>query len=547
MNFEQAGVLDFTPDGDIPLAMLDEVLGFIDRVRGLASQDAEGKGPNRSLAQFITQVRALVKPWGSPGWARGDMRAEWLLVEPGAPSLLQQVKDRMWSGPGPNEVQVLSPFFDSGPALTRTVGALHELMGAYGEREVVFQVAGTESPDGEYQLEAPEGLRDSGKRGLQHLFAVVRPHDENGEPRPLHAKSLWLQRESRAVHTVGSSNFTSPGMGLGAGPVNVEANLAYLLTPASNKDHWKSCEASTPPFKELDLETDEVRFLKEPKDQTSDPSEYAPLPAGFGSAQFRPAAMGGDVLLVVHEGVPVDFHVESLGGATLLTHAQWQGGGCEAKTTLDWKDPRPPACLVVRWTGVKGDPRKGLWVVNVTDTSELAPPSELQSLTLDELLEVLTSARPLHLAMAGVLARREAVERSDAPIVDPHKKVDVRNFLLQRVRLLSRALEGMRERLERPAPTREALAWRLFGPLGPVELARKLAAKEGDGAAFMIAEVALTLKQANLRAIQEYLGGDIVQKHLADAIAQLQRMAAEHPASANLKEYVAACFEEAQR
>ncbi|MFM7230789.1 MAG: phospholipase D family protein, partial [bacterium] len=53
MNFEQAGVLDFTPDGDIPLAMLHDVLGFLDRIRVLASQDAEGKGPNRSLAEFI--------------------------------------------------------------------------------------------------------------------------------------------------------------------------------------------------------------------------------------------------------------------------------------------------------------------------------------------------------------------------------------------------------------------------------------------------------------------------------------------------------------
>ena len=290
MNFEQAGVLDFVPEGDIPLAMLTEVLDFLGRVRGLAAPDAVEQGPHRSLGQFLAQVRSQVKSWSGRPWGRGDVRAEWLFVEPGAASVFQQVQERMWSGPGPDQVQVLSPFFDRGAALPRTLDALHGFMGTYREREVLFQVAGTELPGGEYELNAPEGLRESGKRGLMHKFALVCPQDENGEPRPLHAKSLWLQREDRAVHTVGSSNFTSPGLGLGPGPINVEANLAYVLTSATSRSAWSQCDAATPKHELLDLGEDELRFLQEPLDHTPEPNEYSPLPASFGSALFEPHA-----------------------------------------------------------------------------------------------------------------------------------------------------------------------------------------------------------------------------------------------------------------
>ena len=131
--------------------------------------------------------------------------------------------------------------------------------------------------------------------------------------------------------------------------------------------------------------------------------------------------------------------------------------------------------------------------------------------------------------------------------MDPHKKVDVRNFLLQRVRLVSRALEGMRERLERPAFTLDALEWRLKGPIGPIALAERLAAQEGEGAAFMIAEVALTLRHADTKALEASLGRSVVKAAFRDAIEHLARMAAKKPAPSNLSSYVSECFEEARR
>ena len=62
------------------------------------------------------------------------------------------------------------------------------------------------------------------------------------------------------------------------------------------------------------------------------------------------------------------------------------------------------------------------------------------------------------------------------------------------MRRVAQALEGMRERLQQPVAFLDALRWRLRGPIGPIALAKRLAAEDPEGAAFMIAEVATTLR-----------------------------------------------------
>ena len=84
-------------------------------------------------------------------------------------------------------------------------------------------------------------------------------------------------------------------------------------------------------------------------------------------------------------------------------------------------------------------------------------------------------------------------------VIDPHAKLDTSTFLLRRMRRVAAALEGLRARLERPAHHLDALRWRLHGPVGPVQLARRLAEneREKEGAGFLIAEVALTVRRVN--------------------------------------------------
>jgi hypothetical protein len=113
------------------------------------------------------------------------------------------------------------------------------------------------------------------------------------------------------------------------------------------------------------------------------------------------------------------------------------------------------------------------------------------------------------------------------------------------MRRLARALEGLRERLERPASSRDALHWRLFGPFGPVALATLLREESGTGHPFFIAEIASTLRDI------QWQWADVIDPLTAKAEVtraddRLRELALNDPGSmaSNLNEYVAAQFPE---
>ena len=176
--------------------------------------------------------------------------------------------------------------------------------------------------------------------------------------------------------------------------------------------------------------------------------------------------------------------------------------------------------------------------------SSLPPPDELGSLSLAELIEILTSARPLHELVLRILHRRENKSKTgtDAEI-DPHKKVDTSQFLLRRMRRVAQALEGMRERLQQPVASMEALRWRLRGPIGPVALAKRLAAEDPDGAAFMIAEVATTLHGVAWQPLGSLCFGAIGPE-MSEILRSLQGLALLAPAPPSLATYVTTSFQE---
>src|SRR5690242_5261921 len=109
-------------------------------------------------------------------------------------------------------------------------------------------------------------------------------------------------------------------------------------------------------------------------------------------------------------------------------------GGEAGGGEIEWKAERPPSGLWVQWPAV------GLWSwwpVEVLSPPALLPPEELRNLPLDILIRVLTSAQPLHRILAAEIRRKHDVNvRSPEGnvITDPHKKIDVSGFLLQRSR-----------------------------------------------------------------------------------------------------------------
>ena len=107
--------------------------------------------------------------------------------------------------------------------------------------------------------------------------------------RRLHAKCLWVQNEKWALYQVGSSNFTTSGLGLGKVP-NLEANLAYTVCFKRNA---KASRALAQAWLDSEDAPADSHFLRERLDDSEDApgaTEILLLPE-FGEATF---SLGSD-------------------------------------------------------------------------------------------------------------------------------------------------------------------------------------------------------------------------------------------------------------
>jgi hypothetical protein len=111
------------------------------------------------------------------------------------------------------------------------------------------------------------------------------------------------------------------------------------------------------------------------------------------------------------------------------------------------------------------------------------------------------------------------------------------------MRRVAQALEGMRERLQQPVASVEALRWRLRGPIGPIALAKRLAAEDPEGAAFMIAEVAATLRGVAWQPLGA-LRKSAIGPEVSEILRALHELALQAPAPSSLAAYVTTSFQE---
>jgi len=547
-NYEQVGVLDFSAESDagppLPLDLLRDVVAFLRRVASMGS--TLDVGPAARLEGFLAALQRQIRDWPDAGWPAVSPRVALLPVLPGRQNLFQQLGEA-WGTPGPSDAEVISPFFDPGDRARATADALLQVMATNGQRSIAFVAPGRSLPRGVIELSVPKSLAEPRAPRLAHEFwwvNEVEMVDDDQRSRPLHAKALWLRRDARAALLVGSSNFTAAGTGLAPGHSNVEANLLYLM-PDADSEFAKCAYEALPPALPADPEGEQVRFV-DPTDTATPDAPSTALPTAFGLALFEPQPTGGTLLLHLDAGAPAGFRVLSDVGKELLREAAWETAGRPPVTEIPWPEDRPPSFLVVQWSDDDARPHEGYWPVNVTDPAKLPPPAELRNLSLAELLTILTSARPLHEILGRVV--RGPVGRSGAhgaepvPELDPHRKVDTRGFLLQRMRRVGRALEGLRDRLSRPVHSLDGLRWRLFGPIGPLVLAEKLVAEDKASGAFMTAEVALALADIDWRPAERALGREPVRAVLAEVLEQLHAMSRREEVPERLRGYVDRAF-----
>lgn len=545
-NQEMVAVLDFSKDSGLPGSLLEGCVAFLRRVARLTPGSAQKEdGPHKTLDEFLRMIskRATVIPTAAPAEAHCELVALIPDAEQRKLSVLDQLK-AMWHGSAPNDAWILSPFFDEEGRAAETARGLADILTTRGGRRITFLSRGRKTPDGTIQIDAPDALKKTSHPSLEHGFGYVSedvPIEKDRVLRPLHAKAIWLGRDDTVLHMLGSSNFTAAGLGLHPNH-NIELNVAYLLRSA-NTALGRMHEKSWPAFEPVE-DPDDAQFLGGAVHSEPDGAKGEGLPYAFGQALYRGPKAEARLELEISSKAPRKFQVRSRTAEIVIDSEIWRGAGEPTLVHVPWRDARPPSALEVQWEDEDEQTRKGFWIVNAADASALPSPEELADLTLDELLEVLTSARPMHEMVSRILDRRDQRSAQGAEAeIDPHRKVDTSNFLLRRMRRLAHALEGLRERLEQPVSSVDALRWRLRGPLGVLALAERLAKEEGGGASFMITEVAVTLRNVAWRAIGD-LNTQRITLEVKAVVEELRQTAQSQKSTPALVDYVREAFQE---
>ena len=544
-NYESVACLDFSAEAGAPLPIARDCLQFLAGLAEWAPGAPESIGPRSQLIAFLGRVRQHIRGWPENESGRGQPRPALIPLLPRETGRPEKVTDQLsglWQGSLPDSATIVSPFFDqTESALDLVYQHFAPLITTRGDRSITFRCVGDQRPDQTIEAAIPRPLFEHSEKHsrTRHVLELVAPRTEGEEAvvRPLHSKAIVLEGVGSSLFMLGSSNFTVKGLGLDTRP-NAELNLAYVVPAAASK-FFDACLAALPPAEVVDNPQD-VSFLEIPGDSGADDATNVLLPAGFDEALFEPRGSGGLLhLRLVAAEVPQHFRIHAPGGQLVVSNASWDRS---SSTVVQYEIDRPVSSLTVQWQLADGAWVSAVWVVNVTELGLLPPPSELAQLNLEDLIAILTSARPVHWLLAERLAARDDDSKpTNIEAIDPHQKVDTSRFLMRRMRQLARALEGLRNRLEWPVATADGWRWRLQGPFGPLALAKAILSEGEAGAPFFIAEIASTLRQLHWQPGSTISPAERNQL-VAETLRELRTLALQEPNGmpANLRAYVTA-------
>jgi len=552
-NLEIFAVLDYSNGSSAPLDCLRETIGFLrDTLDQTAMTDGNPAGA-RSL-ELLDRVSAESRKWGTTGRGRAPVRTNVIFSGPGRKSVLEQISDLWPHQQPPINAWITSPFYDTGPS-NLPAKRLWERLRQRGDASLTFNVRAEKIPGEKkaIKLFAPHALKDAqpgGRAGrLETKFNAVFEYsedagNESGEYRPLHLKSIWLENDFVTGYLVGSSNFTTKGLGLTKGR-NIEANLFFTT---SNNSAYRKLESAYLDGEEIGPKAD-IRWTEEIDETEAGEADLLPLPTGFKTAVYRwDPENGSSLILQLGQALPdewtirLDQHKDDL-----TSSGAWKAQGAPSELIIKLTEAVPPAGLEVTWVGAKG---LAWWPVVVQSGSSLPPPDELKLLSLDDLVNILSSARPLHQILRRLRRKQGGkTQGNGSQAADFHKRVDMSNYLLQRTRRLSWAFRAIREKLERPIATRDTLAWRLYGPVGVQALATAIskAAKSPDERSFLFAELALELGRIRPAEERGYLPAAEVVAEIRNLMKVLEGQAGKDSPSGipSIQGYVRSAFREA--
>ena len=555
-NQEIYGVVDFHEGSQAPRQFLDDMISFLRHAASYAFGGADKTSPAIDRWNgFLDGASEMSRGWGDPNEVKGKkrIRIHAVLTGPEHPDAFEQVM-RFWpEGTAPINAYVTSPFFDPAGGVNQPAQALWGKLRQRGEASVSFNLIADQDPNESLiVLRAPKELLDAEpvrEAAITYLcWLGEKDEEKDGVFRPLHLKSIWFEGNEWDAYLIGSGNFTSNGMGLSKSS-NLEANILYIVNRNDNPHAAAALERSCPEGalieKSLEIKWKPIEGQGEDE---ADPDSI-PLPATFGAAVFLSKGNRNYIQLEFIGEPPSGWQVlwMSKEEQPVFDERMWQAQQNPAKVQLEWSYDMAPSGFEVAWNEGKGH---AWWPVNVDRSGSLPPPDELKDLPLDLLINVLTSARPLHQVLKNWIMRKGRGENParKSDVSDPHKRVDTSAFLLQKTYRVTAALWGLRQRLERPAMSIDAMEWRLRGPVGvtTVQNAILKEAQSTDEQVFLLTELSLELSRAKPKTAPGCLGIETtkgqIQGMLTELKAQVMEKLKDSPQA--LKDYVRSAFSE---
>jgi len=552
-NREIFGVLDFLPGTEAPVPA---GIAVMDLLQSLLEQTIHQKGKSapaqeRALA-VLAQARNFVQSIDvdtSRTHRKRSLHLAPVFTGPNRDDAFSQVTTLWPGGLPPYRAYVTSPFFDEANKRNRPAEALWQILRQRGEAEVTYNVLADEiEGDAGIFVHAPQSLIDATpaqRRSVSTYFVRLPQEDSSPEGnrhyRPLHLKSLWLENEGWAAYLIGSSNFTSAGLGLSKSS-NIEANLLYMAPLEEKFPFYRQLMSAYLEGEDIDLQQP-LRWQPLPDEELEEMALIECLPSGFGQALYdRDESGQGYLHLEITGKLPADWTLyKPQTGIVILEEAAWHQKGKPAKIRLPWSEAAPPSGLEISWPDAVA---RAWWPVNALSATALPPPRSLEDLPLELLIQILTSSRPLHEVLRQWLRRKSQRTHTgnDAELLDPHQRVDVSTFLLHRTRRFSWALSALKARLERPVGTPEVLHWRLWGPVGVKAVSHDITkeARTTDERVFLISELILELANLKPQSAPGCLTSQEIETAIKEVLSTLRNEIQEdaQALAGNLQQYV---------
>jgi len=467
-NQECGAVIDFN-DTYSDRSLIDPLLEYLSEILAITSSPAK-----KRAQEFLLWVDEFIQK-DAINSVRG-LQCRFILLGPNRTNFFEQL-ETILPEESPEQAHIVSPFFDPKMRENGPENRLWALMKKRGTAEVHFHVAGEESADPKgWRLRIPQHVLRATPKGRSGVNALLHPilvdkvaTDAGPERRPLHAKTFMFIHEKWMALIVGSSNFTSAGMGVNADCCNYEANLVYVLrapvtNPLRNSLMVRAIRGEQAVGGSSTIIFDPVFDV----DSTED-SKRPPLPAFFREATLD--AVDESYCLLTLTFMPQSPLYEwkiFFEQSKIMTSSDWRSQSEPTEFQLQIsREKTLPSVLDVTWGD---DSHVADWTVNVNNANAIPNPVEFKGISLERLLQILSSSRPIYDVLRSLIRRSSDDDEFDGDLntaaIDPHSKVDTTGFLLKRVCRACWAIQSLRSQLEKPLMSLSALNWRIYGPLG---------------------------------------------------------------------------------